>query len=384
MDCYDVPLDRLDYLMEKLGLVPDDFRAALAYREAFVRRKDEFGRYFYSYFLDIPRTRTIIEASRTPERLEGVMAGWFESLFTEGISPAFMTGLWTSGVTHVRINLDQRFVNLGYAITRQFCRQIIDEDLPPEDRPAVLAAVDKMLDFCILTATDSFIACTSRCDREMIAGIAHQVRNPITVIGGNIRRLQRGVAESSREHQTYQMVLKENLRLERMMQDIRTYTALYETAPEPAVVDLGEAIRGALDRLADAPRREDVDIRVDLDAGSTTVEADPGDLEAMFFYLLENAMEAAGRTDPRIAVSSGPGEQPGSVKVEIFNTGATPAPEAVADLFGPFRSSKPMGTGFGLPIAHLAARRNLGRVRLDPVPGQGAVTVVHLPRPGGV
>jgi len=51
------------------------------------------------------------------------------------------------------------------------------------------------------------------------------------------------------------------------------------------------------------------------------------------------------------------------------------------NLFVPFYSSKPLGTGFGLPIAELAARKNLGDLSLEPVPEQGTRCVVKLPIP---
>ena len=55
----------------------------------------------------------------------------------------------------------------------------------------------------------------------------------------------------------------------------------------------------------------------------------------------------------------------GFVEVEIFNNGKSPNLEDMDNLFVPFYSSKPYGTGFGLPIAQLAAKKNMGELYLE-------------------
>ncbi|MDY6880233.1 MAG: ATP-binding protein, partial [Thermodesulfobacteriota bacterium] len=97
------------------------------------------------------------------------------------------------------------------------------------------------------------------------------------------------------------------------------------------------------------------------------VHGDGEDLETMFIYLLQNSMETADPEEPLIRIWSRPWQREASfVEVEIFNTGKPPEPEEMDHLFVPFYSSKPYGTGFGLPIAQLAARKNLGDIYLEP------------------
>jgi len=76
--------------------------------------------------------------------------------------------------------------------------------MPNEERLPLMAAIDKKLYFCVLVATDSLVSVTSRCDRQVIEGIANQVRNPVTVIGGNIRRMLKQVERSSLAFRAYQ------------------------------------------------------------------------------------------------------------------------------------------------------------------------------------
>ena len=86
--------------------------------------------------------------------------------------------------------------------------------------------------------------------------------------------------------------------------------------------------------------------------------------------------------EPFIRISSrGKEKDLGFVEIEIFNNGKSPNQEDMENLFVPFYSSKPYGTGFGLPIAQLAAKKNMGELYLERLPHQGTRCVVQLPAP---
>lgn len=375
-----VPMDRMQFFQERVGLTQADLALVNRHRQVFADRHPEFGLYFYEYFWAIPRTRLILEQGRPARKLQYVLGEWFRRLFSDDFGPEFMQYLWNSGVRHVEVSLDQRYVNLGYCVARQFCQKVAAETLAPERRAEVGAAIDKMLDFCVLVATDSFITMTSRCDRQVIEGIAHQVRNPVTVIGGNIKRLQNQVQPDSNVYQAYERVLGENRRLERMVHDITVYNQLFQSEPQPRPCDLAPLVQKALDRLGQTWDLASFSIGQAWDPANQMVTSDPGDLETMFFYLLENSLEAAERTGRRLAIANRQAGLSGLVEMEIFNTGEPPLASEINGLMAPFHSSKPLGTGFGLPIASLAARRNLGSLRLGPMPGGGTRCLVHLPR----
>lgn len=379
------PRRRLEYLLEKVGLGPDDYQTIAPHKELFASRAEEFGRHFLEFFLAIDATGLVLRRQSDPQRLAAVLGHWFGALFRQEMSPRFLAEMWQSGVRHVELNLDQRYVNLGYSVARQFCQRIAAEGLPPGARAGVLAVIDKLLDACVLVATDSFITCTSRCDNQVIAGIAHQVRNPVTIIGGNISRLQRQADRDSRDYLAFETVLAENRRLERMLGDIAAYSELYQAEPRPEACPLEPILRQAAERLTEhgqSPRPEQW-LAIELDPAHAVAFADRAEMTLMFFHLLENAVQASDPAEPVVRVSSGPGPRPDFLRVSIQNSGKSPDPAQIDTLFQPFTSSRPMGTGFGLPIAALAARRNLGGLSLQPAPQGGALCLVDLPTPEG-
>ena len=380
---YPMPTERLRYFQDKLGVDKAEFAVLRDQRDAFISRQAEFGKFFWDCFWGIERTRPVLEHGPKTRQLENIKSAWFGRLFRDELDEDFIEHLWSSGIRHVQANLDQRYINLGYSLTRQFCHKIISEDIDQGQRERVAQAMDKLLDFCVLVATDSYITMTSRCDRHVIQGIAHQVRNPITVIGGNIRRLQKEVAKESPAYNAYEAMLEENQRLERMVKDVSAYTSLFQTDPHPEPVSLGGLLR---DLVASLSRGRDMrSIKIDLETNPAMdmVFADPHDLEIMLQHLLENSLEGLDANDPRIRITTRPGPDPDTVELEVFNTGEPPAPEELEPLFAPFHSSKPKGTGFGLPIAEMVARRNLGTFSLSPAEGGGTVCRIVLPLAGG-
>jgi signal transduction histidine kinase len=253
------------------------------------------------------------------------------------------------------------------------------------DLHSVTTALDKMVDFCVLIETYAYVVATSQCDLEVVRGISHQVRNPLTVIGGNILRLEKMVDPASPVHKAYETILKENERLEAMVRDVATYSELYQKESAASDVSLETVISEALKRLEKARARKGATVTADLSSESPLVQADPKDLEILFYHLLQNSIEAANPEGPLIRISSRPRKaDPDFVEIEIFNNGKPPAQEEMDNLFVPFYSSKPYETGFDLPIAHLAARKNLGELFLEPAPGQGTKCIVHLPVPAKI
>jgi signal transduction histidine kinase len=377
------PFEKLLFFYKQLYLEEDERRVIDCYQELFVARKADFAQYCYEYFFDIPETKVILEHATSSDKMKAIWAQWFESLFKGKCDQSLLPYLWRSGLRHVELNLDKRFVNLGYFVARQFCYRLARREVPLDDIAMVLAGTDKMVDLCLLIETHAYISGTSQCDMEVIKGIAHQVRNPITIIGANTIRLQKLLGHNNPYGKTFERILAENNRLERMVNDIVIYSEIFQKEPKLSDVTLEHPIMKALEKLKESERMQDVAMEIGLDPELGQIQGDADDLEALFFYVFQNCLEAMAQSEkPYVRISSRliPAD-PRFIEVEIFNTGTSPMQEEVENLFVPFYSSKPHGTGFGLPIAQLAARKSLGDVCLEPVPGQGTRCIVKLPVP---
>lgn len=376
------PTEKLIWFQGRLGLENREMEKLGRYRSVFANRKKEYSEHFYDYFSQIRETRILLEHEKRPGHLKKVWEHWFGSLFQEQDNERFLNNLWRSGLRHVETNVDQRYINLGYSVARQFCQKIAETEIPVADRETVLVCLDKLIDLCLLIETEAFIAGTSQCDLEVVKGISHQVRNPLTIIGGNVARLKRDIAPESPVNKVYDTILEENRRLEKMVIDVGVYSEMFEKEPVFSEITLKDLITKALKKLEEKSSFENIQIDMDLAPDVSKVTGDPEDLSRMFYYLLENSIEAVDPENPSIRISSRWKDSDASfAEVEIYNTGKSLTPEEMDNLFVPFYSSKPHGTGFGLPIAQLAARKCLGDLYLEPVDHEGTRCVIELPVP---
>jgi signal transduction histidine kinase len=378
-----VPYGKLYFIKEKIGLSEGDLQVLDPYREIFVQHKDQFAQHFYDVFENIPETHLILEHEGRPGFLKKAWAAWFEFFFRTRLDDTLLAYLWRIGVRHVEVNLDQRFSNLGFSVIRQFCYDIVLSEIPRDQAAPLLNILNKMLDLCLLIETEAYITHTTRCDLEVMKEVADRVRNPVTVIGGNIRRLQKKLDATSKEYDLLGRLFVENQRLERMMQDIRVYMEVFAGEPRVRKVDLDELIGLVLEKLRaeDPAARNGVNVNVNLDRRARFVTGDADGLQLLFYYLLQNSFEAVAPDTGFIEISSRLEDgTTRNMRVEIVNTGAPLETQEMERLFAPFYSTKVTGTGFGLAIAQVLARKHYGKIDLEPVSEGGMRVTVTLPR----
>jgi signal transduction histidine kinase len=377
------PHEKLRLILEKIGIEAIEIDQLRPFRELFISKNNVFADYFYNFFLDMPDTRVILEREKEPGLMKRVWAHWFESFINSEANDEFLAYLWKVGVRHVEVNLDQRFSNLGFAMIRQFCHKVISAEIPLEQRSQVLLTIDKMLDLCLLVETTAYIENTISCDIEVMSEVADRVRNPAMIIGWNIKKLQGKVTEGTKEYNLFQMLMNENQRLENMVKDINVYMEVFQGEPAFQSVVLQQLIDSVLEKLDSRNKYSHVQVSIDCRENACNLTGDPKWLEYLFYYIVENSMEAAGTENPGIRISSGiENTPPFNICIEIFNSGSPPG-EEIEKLFSPFFSTKATGTGFGLPIARLVVRKHHGTLSMRPGEKQeGTSVTISLPGPG--
>lgn len=374
-----VPFGRLKFFMEELGLTPSELAALAPFKYLFAKKGREFADYFYDIFTGIKGTKKLIEQLENPQTLKNDWANWFETAFTPEMDEDFMAYQWRIGIRHVEVNLDQPYSNLGFAVVRKFCGRIIEGEVPRESQAKVASLVDRILDFCLLTETTAYIEATSRCDVEIISGIADRIRNPITVIGGNLKRIQKTLDVKDPAYCVVEDIISQSSRCASVVADIKTYVDMYQKEAQPARIYLPELFESALGGLREETEAAKVRIETGFDPQAVSIEADPSDIMAAFYQVLENAVQAAANSPaPRVVITSEPYRSPdNAVKVTVFNAGIPVRAEDTERMFSLFYSTKPGGSGLGLSIARLAIRKSFGRIMIEPAQeGTRVVTVI--------
>ncbi len=374
-----VPYERIEVFKKQLGINSELLAVINKYADDLLAQKKEFSDFLFLHINDMSPHQNMVERENDAGGLKRKWEHWFDSLVSRPNTQTFAAYLWTSGLTHVELNIDHRSIHLAYTAIRCFCHDMIRKVVPEKDALCVTVCMDKLLDFCTLVETDAFLSATTQCDREVIMGISHQVRNPVTIIGGNISRLLRKETDP-KSREAMDTIYSEALRLERMVKDVGVYISGFEGAaarqPEDPASFLQAALEHAMKTTALSPDHFDMYI----EEKDIFILADKQEMIELFARLFENALEYSDPKHRSITVKVRFSQiKKGYAVIEIFNNGEPIPSQIHSEAFAPFASSKPTGTGFGLPIARLLTVNNKGTISLTPVPDKGTQCTVTLP-----
>jgi len=223
---------------------------------------------------------------------------------------------------------------------------------------------------------------------QLVAGVAHELNNPIGFVHANLKLLDEFIAklEAAREkgvdaekiREAIDKLLMRSLegtdRVKQIVMDLRTFSRMDQA--ELQEVDLHEEIDRTLGLME--PRLKN-DIHVVRDYGDLPrVRCYPGQLNQVFLNLLMNACDVVdgGGT---ITIRSARGEM--GVRLEFHDDGPGIPAEVQSRLFDPFFTTKPVGqgTGLGLSLSHGIIERHGGRIQVFSESGEGTSFVIDLP-----
>lgn len=214
---------------------------------------------------------------------------------------------------------------------------------------------------------------------ELAAGVAHELRNPLTSVKLLLQHAARQPAGARIEDSQLMLILEEVRRMETTIQ------GLLDFSRTPSLNHIQHDLRETLQRslnLADGRLRQaGIQLRTSLSESPLWVNGDAEQLNQVFVNLLLNAIEA---TPPGglISVSARTQPESGMVRVSITDTGPGIAPEIMARLFEPFATTRPKGTGLGLPICHRIVTEHKGSITVENLEQGGARLSVDLPAAG--
>ncbi|WP_428565816.1 MAG: sensor histidine kinase [Solidesulfovibrio sp. DCME] len=375
----DLPTERLSRFRELLGLSELEGNPLARYAASLGAAPGDFADRIQAFVREMPQLRIIQESLPDPAKLRRNWEEWFSGLFAQGLGEALLTRLWRSGQAHVAHNVDHRLVSTAYALARRHLHERAAAVLPAPELPEALRAIDAMVDCSLLVETDAYVTFATRCELEVVQGIAHQVRNPIAAIGGQARRLLRRHGQEPDVAEAAQVVLDEAARLEALARSVSRYMDVTAREPAPAATPLAALLDIVRSRVAALPGRQDTAFSADIVPSDLALALSPSDLDALLGALLDNAYRYAAPGDPQVRLTcrESPG-RPGFATLSIDNTGQTLSAEDLTRIFSPFHSSDPQGTGMGLATAKTIARKYSGAIAMSLL-DHGTRCLVSLP-----
>jgi signal transduction histidine kinase len=219
---------------------------------------------------------------------------------------------------------------------------------------------------------------------ELAAGLAHEIRNPLTSIKVLFGTLSKAQDFNEDSRQDADMINKQIARLESIVEGFLT-TARAQVAPtQLKSVELNATVDESMLLLASSAN-EGTRLTIDLCEGDLLVNGDATQLSQVVYNLVLNAIQAVDKrgrinvSTRRIPAASG---KPAEICLEVADDGPGLPNQVQLKLFQPFVTTKKSGVGLGLSIVKRIVETHNGRLEVEsprPAMGHGALFRVLLP-----
>ncbi len=210
---------------------------------------------------------------------------------------------------------------------------------------------------------------------KLLAGVAHEVRNPLAGIGSTVQLWER-LPDTARTPGSVQAVVQAVDRLNEIVSRLLYFARVDNAERQP--VSVNSVLTETLNLLEAQAASQSVAVERDFDPSLPSVSGSASALRQVFLNLATNALQAmpkGGRLDCR--TRSAP--QQGTVEVRITDSGPGISPKVRKHLFEPFFTTRPDGTGLGLALCREIVLQHGGQIELLETGGAGAAFRVVLP-----
>lgn len=227
----------------------------------------------------------------------------------------------------------------------------------------------------------------------LVAGLAHEVRNPLAGIKGAAQLLEGRLAGDPDLQEYTQVICREVNRLSDLVQDLLTLGA--PPKPQLRALNIHWVIQHVLQVANDELTRAGIRLRCEFDPSLPDVLGDEAQLSQVLLNLLKNAIESMTATDPvspdrnTIRITSRmetdfhilrERDRSGQfLRIEVADQGSGIDAAHAAHVFEPFFTTKPRGTGLGLAISHRIVDEHGGILRAFPGRSWGTIVSLTLP-----
>jgi two-component system, NtrC family, sensor kinase len=284
------------------------------------------------------------------------------------------------------------------------------EPLEPLLRAKYLVALLSLLGFGLITAgsvltTNKVLGHLRRSDLEkaksdevllheskmaalgkMAAGVAHEINNPLAVIGeeaGWMKDLlkEEDIAKNPNFQEFQESIKKIEYHASRVKKVTHRLLG-FARRMEPTVekVMINTVLEECVSFLENEARYRNIAIEKELSPDIPSIPSDPSQLQQVFLNLLNNSIDAIGK-DGRIRLHTEHQPNGDFVIIKIADTGPGIPKEVLAKIFDPFFTTKEVGkgTGLGLSISHSIIEKLGGTISVNSEMGKGTTFTIALP-----
>jgi signal transduction histidine kinase len=214
---------------------------------------------------------------------------------------------------------------------------------------------------------------------QLAGGLAHEIRNPLSTLQLNLQLLAEDLQnpESPRERRALQRVERlhhEVQRLHGILENFLRFARIQDLELHPA--DLNEMVEELRDFYEPHAATKSIVIRTHLAADLPRVMLEPDLFKQALFNLVLNAEHAMPCGGELILTTRREGQ---AVVLDVTDTGVGMSDEVRARIFDAFFSTRPEGSGLGLPTTRKIVEGHRGTIHVQSEPGKGSRFTIRLP-----
>jgi signal transduction histidine kinase len=235
----------------------------------------------------------------------------------------------------------------------------------------------KLTQSCAIIERDEKLAALGK----MAAGMAHEIRNPLTAVNVRLHSLTRTLLPGSSEHEDALVIANELQRLDRLLRQFLQFAR--PANPQMVTVSADYLLRKI--QTIFSPHLTKRGIRLELESiPEGWICVDPDQIEQVLVNLVKNAAESVGEGGrivlrSRSSLVRWAGRTKPAVILEVGDNGPGLAPEVQPRIFDPFFTTKEGGTGLGLSIAARIVEQHGGTILCHSAAEDGTTFSIVLP-----
>ncbi len=218
---------------------------------------------------------------------------------------------------------------------------------------------------------------------ELVAGVAHELNNPLMASQTILHVILKNLSISDPERKRLELIGKCNERIQKIVEHLREFSR--ETQPSFALIDINRPIEDALMITEQQLLDHNISVVRRLTEDLPKVLVDSNQMEQVFLNLISNARDAMDQVDgtKELTIFSYlvEDEEPASIAVSVRDTGIGIPQKDLDKVFEPFFTTKPVGkgTGLGLSLCYSIIEAHGGRLEISSQTGKGTEVKVFLP-----
>jgi signal transduction histidine kinase len=411
------PKADLEERLAFLGWTDADRSALADLRPLMERNADRLVSAFYRHLLSFAGTRHLLADPDVKQRLLRKQRDYLLSLAGPELDDAYFEERVRIGRTHERIGLEPRWYLGAYSLYFSLLAPLLNDALG-NDAARLERATGALTKLFVLDAQLAMEAYMERREGELaqlnaelsaatralerdfeeqgealratrrraraaedlastatlVAGLAHEIGTPMSVIQGHAELLESAVTDEKARARLHTI----RGQIDRISNIIQTLLNLSRPRPQVRVaVDLAELLDTTLSFVGERLRRRGIRVERQFDA-LAGIRGDPEKLQQLFLNLFLNAADAM-RDGGTLCVSAR--TENGRVEVRVRDSGHGIEAADLDRVFEPFFTTKPAGegSGLGLAVVRSIVRDHGGEIDVESAPGRGTEFRISLP-----